>query len=931
MAGIGDIFGGLFGGNDAPPPPDPLAMSNAQAAANSEAVATSALYNQTGYRTPFGEVRWEGEIGRNAGEYDPVTGEWRPDPLNRVQIYEPSPQILEGMEPYLQALAPLGRAFNAQATNIGAQPSLREEWANLPGGGQSLDLSQLPDLRQATLHNRLFAGSAPKLQGTMGEVGSIVNSLNPTLPDGFGTGASPWPAAAEPAGRKGSSSVPPAPVAPASGVSSLSVGSATAPSGGKGSFYNPEAPLAVFGEESFPRSVAASTTPIINSLSSLGGDATGMGGNIPQGKLDSAGTMVQFLNPVGPVASGVGESAPLARELGMGEAPVVRPRNVSESLTFSGPSLEVGGPQRGLGYTPGTSLDVGGMPRSLDYSGLPQLFGAEDLLGARKSVEDALYGRQTAKLDPQFRQEEEAMKTELANRGIPLGSEAYTRAVDDFFRRRQDAYAAARQDAIQGGGAEMANLFGMGLQARQQGLNERVTGGEFGLKSQNQAYQQALSGRQQGWQEALGSGDFNLRGQEQAYQQALSGRGQALQEALSQGDYGLRASGQNFQEALTARGQIYSEAKGAAELRNAASSQAFQEAMARAGLFNQAQAQEFGQQREAAQFANTAQQQLFQEALSRAGLFNQAQAQDFGQRQEAAKFANAAQSQAFQEAISGADLLNRTQAQEFGQRQQAGQFANAAQNQAFQQEATRASLANEVSRDQLAQALAIFNAENGAQAQQQTLDADARYRAIAEQLQMAQSLNDARSRAAAEMLTLRSQPYTELASLLTGQGMVSPFMTGTALGGGQGGGMYQVAPPNVMGAISQSYAADVANSRPSTFSTNLQSGGANMLIDKLGLALSSRRFKEGNEPVDDERILQGVTILPVEVWRYRQEVGDSRRSHIGPYAEDFREIFGLGDGVTIDLLDMTGILLVAVKALEARVRHLERASVSLVE
>jgi hypothetical protein len=67
------------------------------------------------------------------------------------------------------------------------------------------------------------------------------------------------------------------------------------------------------------------------------------------------------------------------------------------------------------------------------------------------------------------------METQLANKGIPIGSEAWNRAMDNFNRGRNDAYAGARSDAVTGGGAEQSRLFGLDIGARQQGITEQLT------------------------------------------------------------------------------------------------------------------------------------------------------------------------------------------------------------------------------------------------------------------------------------------------------------------------------------------------------------------------------------------------------------------------------------------------------------------------
>jgi len=83
--------------------------------------------------------------------------------------------------------------------------------------------------------------------------------------------------------------------------------------------------------------------------------------------------------------------------------------------------------------------------------------------------------------------------------------------------------------------------------------------------------------------------------------------------------------------------------------------------------------------------------------------------------------------------------------------------------------------------------------------------------------------------------------------------------------------------------------------------------------------VSSRSFKTDNEPIDEAEILKRLEGLPIEKWRY---IVDDER-HIGPYAEDFKKMFGLGDGMTISTIDAIGVLMASVKALSTKVRELE--------
>jgi hypothetical protein len=76
-----------------------------------------------------------------------------------------------------------------------------------------------------------------------------------------------------------------------------------------------------------------------------------------------------------------------------------------------------------------------------------------------QSYQDAYMQR----LAPQIQQGRETLSVDLANRGIPIGSEAYKRAMGIQSQRENDLLAAA---TTQG--------FGVGQQARQQGLQEQA-------------------------------------------------------------------------------------------------------------------------------------------------------------------------------------------------------------------------------------------------------------------------------------------------------------------------------------------------------------------------------------------------------------------------------------------------------------------------
>ncbi len=86
-------------------------------------------------------------------------------------------------------------------------------------------------------------------------------------------------------------------------------------------------------------------------------------------------------------------------------------------------------------------------------------------------------------------------------------------------------------------------------------------------------------------------------------------------------------------------------------------------------------------------------------------------------------------------------------------------------------------------------------------------------------------------------------------------------------------------------------------------------------FDTSASLISHSSFKENIAPAI--KILDKLKQLQINTWHYK---GDSVK-HIGPMAEQFRELFGVGDGVTINLIDVVGVLLGSMKELAEVNRH----------
>jgi len=139
-----------------------------------------------------------------------------------------------------------------------------------------------------------------------------------------------------------------------------------------------------------------------------------------------------------------------------------------------------------------------------DYSSAPAAPEAD--AAARQQVIDSLYGQSQSRLDPRFQSEQVAMENQLANSGIPRGSEAFSSAMRDFNLGKNDAYQSAQNAAIQAGGAEQSRLFGIGTEARRNSINEQNY-----LRGLPAAEQQQLM-NMYGQEQALRQGQFDAMG-----------------------------------------------------------------------------------------------------------------------------------------------------------------------------------------------------------------------------------------------------------------------------------------------------------------------------------------------------------------------------------------------------------------------------------
>ena len=97
--------------------------------------------------------------------------------------------------------------------------------------------------------------------------------------------------------------------------------------------------------------------------------------------------------------------------------------------------------------------------------------------------------------------------------------------------------------------------------------------------------------------------------------------------------------------------------------------------------------------------------------------------------------------------------------------------------------------------------------------------------------------------------------------------------------------------------------------------------GVGMVIGAMPFTSSKDSKTNKKKPMS---VLDAVKDMPVEEWEYKKGMGDGGgKRHIGPYAEDFQQATGLGNGREISVVDAVGVNMGATQELAAQVDRLE--------
>lgn len=162
----------------------------------------------------------------------------------------------------------------------------------------------------------------------------------------------------------------------------------------------------------------------------------------------------------------VGKSAPAPPDFGALANQQTEQNRPNQATPFGGTSWGTGPdgrPTQSTNFSPGLQPGVDSLQGQFNAANATPLDNGAQ---ARDKAESAIYGRETARLDPMWNQKASELNASLANRGLDPASEAGGNELGAFGRSRNDAYTSALQEAIMGGGQEASRQQNLDLNAR---------------------------------------------------------------------------------------------------------------------------------------------------------------------------------------------------------------------------------------------------------------------------------------------------------------------------------------------------------------------------------------------------------------------------------------------------------------------------------
>jgi hypothetical protein len=200
----------------------------------------------------------------------------------------------------------------------------------------------------------------------------------------------------------------------------------------------------------------------------------------------AAPTATTSNTPLGQVTAGQAAAS--------GQAETAQAQAALATLTNAGPAAQ--------GQASAASAG-GSIQRTFDQSGVRALPGAIDDT-SRKRVEDAIMSR----INPQYQNDESALRTRLLNSGIEVGTDAYNREMNNFSQRLNDA----RMQAVLAGGQEESRQVGLVQGLNQQEYQHALQTGQFAQSADtnmsNNQTQASIANAQLGTQASLANAGF---------------------------------------------------------------------------------------------------------------------------------------------------------------------------------------------------------------------------------------------------------------------------------------------------------------------------------------------------------------------------------------------------------------------------------------
>lgn len=164
----------------------------------------------------------------------------------------------------------------------------------------------------------------------------------------------------------------------------------------------------------------------------------------------------------------------------------------TSSLTPAGQQVQSGTQNVAASLIP-TAQNLAGQAgtastKPLDFSGTNQDYLNAGPTSLNQGATTAAYNAKKTFLDPQWDQSSTDLHDQLSRQGIPVGSDAYNRAMTNFNNSKTQAYGAAADTAVGQGQTGANNMFGMALQGQQQNIAQQQTAQQNPIKLLSQLY-----------------------------------------------------------------------------------------------------------------------------------------------------------------------------------------------------------------------------------------------------------------------------------------------------------------------------------------------------------------------------------------------------------------------------------------------------------